>query len=114
LPTTLIEKEQFMAEQEQGITLADIKALGDKLDSADLTPAEKALLAAAMDTTAKVIGEGGEVEGFGYYRSSSLLRAPVMSYGMGSLFENSFSRVIGKVNPGIAATNINISGVSTS
>ncbi len=100
--------------EEQSITLADIKALGDKLDSVDLTPGEKALLAAAMDVTAKVVGEGGEVEGFGFSRSFNRLQAPVVNAGMGRLFENSFSSVIGRVNPGIAATNINISGVSTS
>ncbi len=100
--------------EEQSITLDDIKALGDKLDALDLTPGEKALLAGAMDVTAKVIGEGGEVEGFGFSTSFNRLQAPVVNYGMGRMFENSFSSVIGRVNPGIAATNVTVSGISTS
>ena len=99
---------------EEAITLADIKALGDKLDAVDLTPAEKALLAAAMDVTAKVIGEGGEVEGFGFSTSFNRLQAPIVNAGMGRMFENSFSSVIARVNPNIAATNVTVSSVSTS
>jgi len=99
---------------EQSISLADIKALGDKLDAAGLTDGEKALLSAAMDTTANVIADGGEVEGFGFSPSYSRLNNPVINPGLGSVFQNSFSRVIGGVNPNIAATNITVSGVSTS
>ncbi len=99
--------------EEQSISLADIKALGDKLDSVDLTPGEKALLAAAMDVTAKVVGEGGEVEGFGFSTSFNRLQAPVVNAGMGRLFENSFSSVIGRVNPGVGTKEISVSTIST-
>src|SRR2546423_803297 len=80
------------------ISMADIVALGEKLEAAGVTDAEKALLNAAMDITAKAIADGAEVEGYSFETTAPerfVVNSTPQPGGLATGFRDSFSTITG-------------------
>jgi hypothetical protein len=87
---------------EYSLTVDDLKTLGEKLDNAGLTEAEKAFLAAAVDLAAQAAAEGDEVEGFDF-ASRRFAMTAFASTSLSIGFGNSFTPVGTRAAPGAAS-----------
>jgi hypothetical protein len=75
---------------EYTLTVDDLKTLGEKLDNAGLTEAEKAFLSAAVDLAAQSAAGGDEVEGFDFASRRYAMTAfanTSLSVGFGNSFK---------------------------